>query len=109
MLSDAAVTDVLNLIGDIFPIPNRCPSLYKYKGNLSGSQDLPIEIHPCSEGEIFVLPFGEQIERILNKYSYAHTLSAVRNVNEFSDVSSGQLFPQVKPDTLYLTLMDCHL
>lgn len=104
-LSDAATEDILKLMSDILPIPNACPTLYKFKKLTAESSSL-IQIDKCTDGEIYVLPFVEQICTILKRYPDIETIPCDSNLSTttFSDIRSGRLFPQPSPNTLYFVL-----
>ena len=102
-LSDAAVADILNVIADVLPLPNKCATLYKHKRNLM-THESKVKIQDCDDGEIYLLPFAEQIELIVSKYPNSHSLEIASNPGFFSDISTGKLFPSIQPNTLYFIL-----
>ena len=101
-LSDAATGDILEFIGDILPLPNVCPTLHKHKRDLSVPES-PVEVYDSVNGEVFVLPFAEQVELILSKYPNCD-LSPSSDSSTFSDIQSGNRFPAIQPNTLYFIL-----
>lgn len=100
-LSDAAVADVLGLFEDVLPLPNNIPSLYKLK-KLDAS---PCSVISCGDGEMYMLPFRDQILSILERYPGIENMTSSPGSSDmYGDITSGKLFPQVNPDTFYFIL-----
>ena len=101
-LSDAMVNDILVLCGDICPLPNNVPTLHRHKSSLTETVT-PIRTIPCHDGEIFILPFVDQMCSILKRYPGVETLD-VGPSTEYSDITTGNRFPDIVPQTLYFIL-----
>lgn len=102
-LSDAIVGDILKLISDVLPIPNKCPMLYKHKRNLAVPRSM-IEVNECRDGKIYILPFAHQVETIVKKHANDLSMVVSGSSTVFTDITSGRLFPHIDGNTLYFVL-----
>lgn len=65
-LSAAAVKDILSLFAFVLPLPNRCPSFFRYKkGTIPDDEPLKI---PVSQGTCYILPFKQMMSNVIKRY-----------------------------------------
>ena len=102
-LSDAANDDILKLFSATLPLPNKVPSLYKHKSNCTENMSNITKL-TCVQGEIFFLPFEDQLLAILNRYPGVEDLCVSSCSSAYSDITSGKLFPCVTSGTVYFIL-----
>lgn len=102
-LSDLASKEILKLFADSLPVPNKVPSLYKYNSSSLNTVSATTKIN-CDNGDIFILPFNDQLVNILARYPRVMDLSVNSSANGYSDISTGKMFPRVVKQTIYFIM-----
>lgn len=99
-LSDAAKSDFLSFLTDLLPVPNKCPTLAKLK-----EKDLPYEKVAINGGHMYVMSLEKQLSNILGRFPDLSTLKKCdHDGSVICDIIDGQLFPEIKPNTIYLLM-----
>lgn len=99
-LSNAAKSDILDLITKILPVPNKCPTLHKMT-----EKELPYKKYDTNDGQIFILSLEKQMMNIFKRFPDCHTLRQCQHSEvTYCDIPDGQCFPDITPNTIYLLM-----
>lgn len=99
-LSNAVKSDLLELVKDILPVPNKCPSLYKLT-----EKELPYTKHVVDGGHVYIMSLEKQMTNICKRFPRCHTMQKCQHSNTiYCDIPDGDGFPEIRPNTIYLLM-----
>lgn len=100
-MPDAALKDVVNLFASVLPLPNKCPTYYRFKESVK-CDDEPVKL-TLDGGVCYFLPFKSIVQNILLRYPDAMT-NVEQKKNVLNDITDGSFFPKVENNTLYFVI-----
>lgn len=101
-ISDAAADAMLNLICDILPVPNSCPSSYKLHKMTDVSDKWSLV--RADHGSFFMLDIQSQLEKIISENDDIFTF----NFPGMSDITNSSMFHRLDSESVkYVYMVIC--